>query len=156
MVVVASLLSCSPGCNNWRGHSGPCRCWCFFYEQRSSQAVYAKGMRRDFLLPKRLVIFEQSEWMRFATGSYWKRYCALLRAVGGKGVFPLLPALPPPPHSLSEKVFLLCSVSRTYLLSPSFLVIEGRHEEPAFHNFLQEAKLRYPARSSHREGGGGS
>ncbi|XP_061482000.1 GPN-loop GTPase 1 isoform X1 [Rhineura floridana] len=28
-------------------------------------------------------------------------------------------------------------------------VTEERHEEPAFQNFLQEAKLRYPARSSH-------
>ncbi|KAJ6661263.1 hypothetical protein lerEdw1_015400 [Lerista edwardsae] len=35
-------------------------------------------------------------------------------------------------------------------------VTEGRHEEPAFHNFLQEAKLRYSARNSHRGGGGGS
>lgn len=37
-------------------------------------------------------------------------------------------------------------------------VAEGSHEEPAFHNFLQEAKQRYTARSSQKEGdrGGGS
>ncbi|XP_066483062.1 GPN-loop GTPase 1 [Tiliqua scincoides] len=34
-------------------------------------------------------------------------------------------------------------------------VTEGSHEEPAFRNFLQEAKQRYTARSSHRQGGGG-